>query len=97
MPVSIGKIYRKRYIEDGVPATVLGMSDLTPRRSSGLSRSQKESRAYGLVVAGGVAGAVAVVGGVLALVGVINWGLPLLGVVVAAVCALLFRRMVRPR
>ncbi|MCU0258929.1 MAG: hypothetical protein MUC84_01630 [Solirubrobacteraceae bacterium] len=73
------------------------MSDLTPRRSSGLTRSQKESRAYGFVVAGGVGGAVAVVGGVLALVGVIGWGLPFLGVLVAVVCALLFRRMVRPR
>lgn len=73
------------------------MSDLTPRRGGGMSRRRKEDRAYTLVVAGGVAGVVTVVGAVLALVGVIGWGIPFLALLVAAVCAVLFRRVVRPR
>lgn len=73
------------------------MGDLTPRRSGNLSRRRREDRAYALVVGGGVAGAVAVVGGVLALVGVLGWGIPFLALLVAVVCAVLFRRMVRPR
>lgn len=73
------------------------MSDLTPRRSGGLSRRRREDRAYALVVTGGVAGAVTVIGGVLALVGVLGWGIPFLALLVAVVCAVLFRRVVRPR
>lgn len=73
------------------------MGDLSPRRSGGLSRRRKEDRAYALVVGGGVAAAVFVVGAVLALVGVISWGIPFLGLIVAVVCAVLFRRIVRPR
>lgn len=72
------------------------MSDLTPRRSSPPSRRRREDRAYALVVGGGVAGVVTVVGAVLALVGVIGWGIPFLALLVAVVCAVLFRRIVRP-
>ena len=43
---------------------------------------------------GGAAGAVTVVTAVLALVGVLSWGLPIVAAIVAAVCALLFRRTV---
>ena len=70
------------------------MSDLTPRPASPLSRRAREQRAYRLVVAGGVAGAVAIVGLVLALVGVVGLSVPVVAVIVAAVCALLFRRTV---
>src|SRR4051794_30258166 len=48
------------------------MSSLEPRRGSGMSRNQKERRAYQLVVTGTAAGLVAVVGTVLAIVGVIG-------------------------
>jgi hypothetical protein len=69
------------------------MSDLS-RRPSHTPRRTREQRAYRLVVAGGVAGAVAVVGFLLAIVGVIGIGLPLIATVVAAVAALLFRSAV---
>jgi len=68
------------------------MSDLSPRRGSGLSRRQREDRAYQLAVVGGVAGAVAVVGVVLAVVGLVGSGVPILALIVAAICGLLFRR-----
>jgi CHASE2 domain-containing sensor protein len=72
------------------------MSSLEPRRGSGLSRRQREQRAYRLVVAGGVAGTIAVVSFVLAIVGVIGFGLPLIALVVAVICVILFRRLVGP-
>ena len=70
------------------------MSDLSPRRGSGLSRRQREDRAYQLAVVGGVAGAVAVVGVVLAAIGVVGSGVPVLALIIAAICGLLFRRTV---
>ena len=72
------------------------MSDLIPGRSSSPSRREREQRAYRLVQVGGVAVVVAVVGVVLALIGLVGAWLPLLGVVVAAICAVLFRRTVSP-
>jgi hypothetical protein len=69
------------------------MNSLEPRRRSGLSRSDKERRAYRLVVAGGASAAIAVVGFVLSIAGVIGTGLPLIAAVVAAICAVLFRRL----
>jgi len=70
------------------------MSDLSPRKSNRLSRSAKQQRAYQLVLAGGAASVVAVVGLVLAVVGVIGLGLPVVAAIVAALCAVLFRRTV---
>ena len=71
------------------------MSSLTPRPGrSPASRRSREKRAYQLGVAGATAGVVAVVGAILAVVGVVGAGLPLLAAVIAAVCALLFRRTV---
>ncbi len=70
------------------------MNDLSSRPGGRLSRSTREQRAFRLVVAGGTAGVVAVVGVVLAAVGVIGFGIPVLAGIVAAVCALLFRRTV---
>ena len=72
------------------------MSSLEPRRGSGLSRRQREQRAYRLVVAGGVAGTIAVVSFVLAIVGVLGFGLPVIALVVAVICVILFRRLVGP-
>jgi hypothetical protein len=71
------------------------VSDLQ-RRGSYTPRRKREQRAYTLTVVGGVAGLVGVVGVVLAIFGVIGIGIPLLALIVAAVCALLFRRAVSP-
>jgi ABC-type antimicrobial peptide transport system permease subunit len=70
------------------------MSDLTPRPRSGLSRNQRERRAYQLVVVGGVAGVIAVVTFVLALASVMSFGPFVLALIVAVLCAWLFRRTV---
>ena len=64
--------------------------DYTPRR-------QRVDRAYRLVVAGGVAGAVGVVGVVLAIVGIIGAGLPIIALIVAAICAFMFAVTVNGR
>ena len=72
------------------------MGDLAPRSGGRPSRRKREQRAFQLVVAGGVAAAVAVIGIVLAVVGVIGFGLPVIAAIVAAACALLFRRTVSP-
>lgn len=71
------------------------MADLVPggsRRPP--SRQARERRAYQLIVAGGVAGAVAVVGFVLALVGAIGGTLPVVAAVIAVICIVMFRRLV---
>jgi putative flippase GtrA len=70
------------------------MSSLEPRRGSRVSRSQKEQRAYRLVVVGSVSAAVAVVGFVLAIAGVIGSGIPVLAAIIAAISAFMFRRVV---
>ena len=72
------------------------MADLQ-KRGSYTPRRARERRAYQLVVAGSVAGAVGVVGLVLAVVGVIGSGLPIIALIVAVICAVMFRRMVSPR
>jgi hypothetical protein len=72
------------------------MSSLEPRGGGGMNRRQREQRGYQLVMVGGGAGLVAVISGLLAIFGVIGWGLPLIALVVAVVCILLFRRLVRP-
>jgi putative flippase GtrA len=69
------------------------MSDLE-RSGSRVPRRTREQRAFRLVVAGGVAGAVAVVGFVLAIAGVLGWGIPFIAAVIAVACGLLFRRAV---
>lgn len=70
------------------------MSNLSRRPGSGMSRSQRERRAFQLAVTGGGAAVVAVVALVLAIVGVIGSGLFWLALVVAIVAGLLFRRTV---
>lgn len=73
------------------------MTDLSPSPGRRPSRRQREQRAFQLVVAGGVSGAVAAVGLVLAIVGVIGLGIPLLAGIVAAICFVMFRRMTSKR
>jgi hypothetical protein len=67
------------------------------RRGSYTPRRARERRAYQLVVAGGVAGAVGVLGIVLAITGVVGAGLPIIALIVAALCALGFMRTVAGR
>ena len=71
------------------------MGNLSPRPGrSPSSRRKREQRAYGLVLVGGTAGAVAVVGFILAIFGVVGGGIPLIAAIVAIVCALAFRATV---
>ena len=60
----------------------------------GLSRGQKEKRAYSLVLVGGGAGVAAAVFLVLAVVGVMGIGPAFLAAIIAAVAAFLFKRTV---
>ena len=68
-------------------------SDLAPRPKRS-PRRVREQRAYNLAVAGSVTGVGAVVGGVLAVVGVIGFTWPFLLACIAAVCFVLFKRVV---
>jgi hypothetical protein len=72
------------------------MADLQ-KRGDYTPRSVREQRAYRMVVAGSVAGAVGVVGLALAVVGVIGATLPVLALIVAALCAVGFVRNVGGR
>jgi putative flippase GtrA len=72
------------------------MSDLERRRANRPSRRAREQRAYRLVVVGGTAGLVSVAGLVLAIFGIVGSWLWVLAAVVAVICAVLFRRTVRP-
>jgi drug/metabolite transporter (DMT)-like permease len=70
------------------------MSELSRSSGGPPSRRSREQRAYRLVVAGGISGAIAVVTFVLAIVGIMGFAIPVLTAIVAAVCVLLFRRTV---
>ena len=70
------------------------MGDLVPPSGRAPSRRTREQRAYRLVLAGSAAGVVAVVGFVLALVGVMGFAVPVIAAIVAATCAVMFRRTV---
>jgi hypothetical protein len=72
------------------------MSDLTPRRRGGVSRRQREQRAYYLVLATGGLALAAVVVLVLSIVGIASFGLFVLLVVLAAIAGYLLRRSVSP-
>jgi hypothetical protein len=67
------------------------------KRGSYTPRRVRERRAYQLIVTGTVAGVVGVVGLVLAVIGAIGATLPIVALVVAAICVVLFRRMISPR
>jgi type IV secretory pathway TrbD component len=68
------------------------MSDLEPRSGRGLSRRQREQRAYYLVLASGGLAVAAVVVLVLWIAGVTSFGLFVLLAVLAAVAGFLLRR-----
>ena len=70
------------------------MSQLEPRSGKRVSRKDRETKAFRLVAAGGVAGAVAAIGFVLAAIGVVGFGIPLLAGIIAVICLVLFRREV---
>ena len=72
------------------------MSNLD-RRSSYTPRRVREQRAYRLVVAGSVAGAVGVVTLVLAIAGVMGAGLPIIAFIIAAICIFGFLRVTGQR
>jgi hypothetical protein len=76
--------------------TLANVADIE-KRGSYTPRRVREQRAYRLVVAGSVAGAVGVVGIVLAVAGVIGAGLPIIALIVAALCAVGFTRTVGRR
>jgi hypothetical protein len=72
------------------------MADIQ-KRGSYTPRRAREQRAYRLLMVGGAAGAVGVVGVVLAIAGAVGAGLPIIALIVAAICLVLFRGMIRPR
>lgn len=67
------------------------------KRGGYTPRRVRERRAYQLVVTGGVAGAVFVVSLVLSIAGVIGGTLPVISLIVAVICIVLLRSMVRGR
>jgi hypothetical protein len=72
------------------------MSDLEPRRRSGLSRKQREQRAYTLTLATGGLAVLTLVLVVLAVLGVTNFGLAILAALLAAGSGYLLRRTLNP-
>ncbi len=72
------------------------MADIQ-KRGSYTPRRAREKRAYRLVVVGGVAGIVGVVGIVLAAIGTVGAGMPIVALIIAALCVVMFRRMVGAR
>jgi hypothetical protein len=64
------------------------------KRGSYTPRRAREKRAYQLAVGGGVAGLVGVVGIILAAIGTVGAGIPIVALIVAAICVLMFRRLV---
>ena len=73
------------------------MSDLEPRSGRGMTRREREQRAYQLALATGALGLVAVVGVVLAVLTSFSWSWPVIAAVLAVVSFVLFRRTVSGR
>jgi hypothetical protein len=72
------------------------MSDLERRSGGRMSRSQREKRAYNLVLATGGFGTLFVAALVLSILGVVSGSWAVLFAVVAVICGLLLRRTLRP-
>jgi hypothetical protein len=69
------------------------VSQLQPRTS----RAVRERRANRLVAIGATSAVVAVVGFILVVAGAISSGVPLIALIVAVVCGLMFRQLIKPR
>ena len=72
------------------------MSDLERRSGSGLTRRQREQRAYRLVLASGALGAIFVATTILAIVTAFTWTIPVLSAILAVICVILLRRTLSP-
>jgi hypothetical protein len=72
------------------------MSDLERRRSSGLSRKQREQRAYTLTLATGGLAVLTIALVVLAVVGVTGFGLAIVAALLTAGSGFLLRRTLSP-
>jgi hypothetical protein len=72
------------------------MSDLSRRPSSGVSRRQREQRAYALVLATGGGVLLTAVLFVLAVVGIVSFGTPVLVLIVTALLGYLLKRTLSP-
>lgn len=95
-PVRAGTaaIHHLSPLADGSRARYAAVVADIQKRGSYTPKRVREQRAYRLVLAGGVAGTVGVVGLVLAVLGVVEATLPIIALVIAAMCAVLFRRTV---
>jgi hypothetical protein len=71
------------------------MSDLEPRRRAGMSRREREQRAYTLVLATGGLAVLTIVLVVLAVAGVVGFGWALLAALLAVGAGYLMRRTMR--
>jgi hypothetical protein len=72
------------------------MSDLEPRRSSGVPRKAREERAYKLVLATGGLAVLTIALIVLAVVNIVSGGWAILTALLAVACGLLLRRTLNP-
>jgi hypothetical protein len=74
---------------------IVYMSDIAPRKSSRLTRSQRVDRASRLVIVSGASTLAFVVTFVLMVAGVLGAGLPIVTAVVAVGCGLGARRIIK--
>jgi hypothetical protein len=74
-----------------------GLVSNIEKRGNHTPRRAREQRAYRLVLAGTVTGALGVAGLVLSVFGVIGAGWPIILIIIAAVCGLMFRNMTGKR
>jgi hypothetical protein len=72
------------------------MSDLEPRRRAGMSRREREQRAYTLVLATGGLAVLTIVLVILAVVGAVGFGWALLAALLSIAAGYLVRRTTRP-
>lgn len=72
------------------------MNDIQPRSSGRMTRSQRERRAYRLVLATGAGAVVTTTLLVLSIVGVVGFGLVILVALLTAVAGWMLRRTVKP-
>jgi hypothetical protein len=72
------------------------MSDLEPRRSSGLSRKTREDRAYKLVLATGSLAVLTIALVVLAVVGIVGGGWAFITALLTVGSGLMLRRTLNP-